>query len=96
MRARRTHSERARTHALTRAHTQPAPHTRRLATQQELGRDQEAIRSLQMQLGEQNAKVDSLKAQSGGGAAAAPSTPEQELAMLKQRILQLEAAQQAK
>ena len=49
-----------------------------------------------MQLGEQNAKVDSLKAQSGGGAAAAPSTPEQELAMLKQRILQLEAAQQAK
>jgi len=67
-----------------------------LRTQQELGRDQAMIQQLQMQLNEQNSKVDGLKAQqaSGGGGsapapvpAAAPTDPAA-MQMLQQQLLE--------
>lgn len=57
-----------------------------LRTQQELGRDQEAIRNLQMQLAEQNAKVESLRAQQGNSASAPAAAPAESEAMMKLRL----------
>jgi len=61
-----------------------------LRTQQELGRDQQAIADLQRQLAEQNAKVDALRAQGATAPASAPLTEAQQIEMLKAQL----AAQQ--
>ena len=74
-----------------------------LRTQQELGRDQQAIQQLQMELASQNAKVDQLKAQNGGQVPttsvqqqAAPGEMEAMRMMLIQQQKELEALKTAK
>ena len=61
-----------------------------LRTQQELGKDQALIQSLQTQLAEQNAKVDGLakqQQQGGAGASVAPQVaPGESEAMLQLRL----------
>ena len=55
-----------------------------LRTQQELGKDQQAIQQLQMELAQQNAKVDALKAQ-GAETNTGPAT-EKDIEALKLRL----------
>ena len=62
-----------------------------LRTQQELGRDQQAIQQLQMELAAQNAKVDQLKAQNGGQVPAASVQPQAapgEMEAMRQMLIQ--------
>ena len=71
--------------------------------QQELGRDQQAIQQLQMELQAQNAKVEQLKAQNGGQIPTAPAQQQAapgEMEAMRQMLMQqqkeLEALKAAK